>query len=63
MSYRDGEYVYADETAAYQYFISTNSRETWGTMTMAEWRKRPTSQMVSWEDWCKLHRPQQAARP
>ena len=57
MSYREGEYVYADETAAYMHFLSISSRETWGTMTMREWRLRPNNQMVSWDAWCKKHRP------
>lgn len=60
MTYRQGENVYADETAAYMHFISISSRETWGTMTMAEWRTAPNNQMVSWDQWCAKHRPSTA---
>ncbi len=57
MTYRDGQFLFADEQAAYEYFLSSNSRETWGTMTMEEWRTAGKDQWIQWDEWCAIHRP------
>lgn len=61
MTYREGEFVYADEETAFRAFIGRAHPASWGTMTIAEWKVRPTNQSVSWEEWCKQHRTEHTA--